>query len=129
MTGACSQARPAAIGRLTGAAREILMAAFRSAFSVCPRLPTTKRGLTFAVGFLAMSADATPPRGVGRVNDVEQHTGKRGLIGKELTQLSKSPRALPGTLRVSNRAFRTCSELISYFNLVNKHESFSRFDG
>ena|SRR5438105_1332319 len=74
-------------------------------------LDTTKRGLTLAVGFLAMSADATRPRGVGRVNDVEQHTGKRGLIGKELTQLSKSPRALPGALRVSNRAFRPCTDV------------------
>ena len=66
-----------------------------------------KFGLTLTVRFLAASTLTTGTRRVAGINCMEWNTSKSGLIGEELTQLSKSPTAMPDTLRVSNRAFRT----------------------
>jgi len=74
-------------------------------------LDTTERSLTLAVLFCTVSALATSTRRVAWVNRVQWHAGKNCFIGEELTQLSKRPTALPCTLRVSNRAFRTGTDV------------------
>ena len=60
--------------------------------------------LALAVRFLAVPTYGAGARGVSGVNYIEQDTGKSRLVGKERTQLSKSPGAMPRTLRPSNRA-------------------------
>src|SRR5260370_19491988 len=67
--------------------------------------------LTLAVRLCTMTALATGAGRVAGVDGVQGDTGKSGLIGEELTQLSKRPTALPCTLRVSNRAFRTGTDV------------------
>src|SRR6185312_5664354 len=68
---------------------------------------TDKAGLTLAVRFRTVPTLATGTSGVTRVYRVQWHTSKSSLVGKEVTQLSKAPGAMPCPLRVSNRAFRT----------------------
>src|SRR2546428_821896 len=67
-------------------------------------LDTTKSGLTLAVRFCTVATHMARSRRVARVNRVQWDTSKSSLVGKELTQLSKSPRAMPCPLRVSNHA-------------------------
>jgi len=72
---------------------------------------TTETSLTLAVRLCTMTALATGARRVAGVDGVQWDTCKSGLIAEKLTQLSKRPTALPCTLRVSNRAFRTGTDV------------------
>src|SRR6266849_1671784 len=71
-----------------------------SVISVAARL-TDKGGLTLAVRFCRVSTLATRTRRIARVYCMQWYASKSGLVGEELTQLSKSPTAMPCTLRVS----------------------------
>jgi hypothetical protein len=48
---------------------------------------TTEMGLTLAVLFCTVSTGTTRARRIGRVDRMQWHTGKSGLIGKEETEL------------------------------------------
>ena len=72
---------------------------------------TDKGGLTLAVLFCAVSTHMARSGRVAWVDRVQWYTEKRGLVGKELTELSKGPGGMARTLRVSNRAIRAFADV------------------
>ena len=90
--------------------RDILSGVPISVIGVAAR-DTTESGLSLAVRFCTVAAHMARARRVARVNRVQWHTSKSGLVGKKCPELSKGPTALPCTLRVSNRAFRTGTDV------------------
>ncbi len=80
-------------------ALEILMAAFRSALSVCPHSTQQKEAWLLRFFFCTVSAYTTRPGRIAWVYQVQWYTGKSSLIEKELTELPKRPGGMARTLR------------------------------
>ncbi|SRR6266852_1707067 len=62
---------------------------------------TTENSLTLAVRFRTVATHMARPGCVAWVYELQWNASKSSLVGKELTQLSKAPGAMPCTLRVS----------------------------
>ena len=63
-----------------------------------------------------MTALTTGARRVGRVYRVQGHTRKSSLVGKEETELCKSPGGMTRTLGTSNRALGSLPNVPEFLN-------------
>lgn len=66
-----------------------------------------KLSLALAVGSLAMPALGTCLGRIARVNQIDQHSGKKGLVFDKRAELVVRPVTMPRTLRPSNRGSLT----------------------
>ena len=77
---------------------------------------TDEGGLTLAVLFCRVATSRTSTACIARVYRVQWHASKSSLVGKERTELSKSPGTVAIALRTSNRAIGAFPNVPEFFN-------------